>query len=204
MSTRGRSAPANTTLVKIGGSLCHSSALGRWLDLLAGCGAGRVVIVPGGGPFADAVRAVQRERPLSEAAAHDMALLAMAQFARLLTDLEPRLRPAYGEDDVLQAWRALRVPVWFPVPQRLAQCPEIRASWDVTADSLAAWLAGRLGCKQLVLVKSAPPPRGAIGARALADHAYVDPAFPEYLARAGAKLCILGADERHAFARVLE
>ena len=43
-------------VVKIGGSLSHDSALREWLTLLWEVGGGRVVIVPVGGDFADAVR----------------------------------------------------------------------------------------------------------------------------------------------------
>ncbi len=40
-----------------------------------------VIIVPGGGPYADAVRASQRELGFSDEAARDMAILAMNRWA---------------------------------------------------------------------------------------------------------------------------
>ena len=43
-------------VVKIGGSLSHDPALREWLTQLWEVGGGRVVIVPGGGDFADTVR----------------------------------------------------------------------------------------------------------------------------------------------------
>jgi aspartokinase-like uncharacterized kinase len=45
-------------VVKLGGSFAFSKHLRDWIETLAAC-AGRVVIVPGGGPFADAVRLAQ-------------------------------------------------------------------------------------------------------------------------------------------------
>jgi aspartokinase-like uncharacterized kinase len=64
--------------------------------------------------------------------------------------------------------------------------PAIAASWDITSDSLAAWLAGKLGARRLVLVKSVLVANGATAA-ALARRGIVDPAFPDYLARSGAE-----------------
>ena len=46
-------------VVKIGGSLGKADALRSWLAVLAR-GKGRVVVVPGGGAFADGVREEQR------------------------------------------------------------------------------------------------------------------------------------------------
>src|SRR5258706_129790 len=48
------------TVIKLGGSFAFSADLGEWIAAIAGC-AGRAVIVPGGGPFADAVRAAQAQ-----------------------------------------------------------------------------------------------------------------------------------------------
>ena len=77
-------------VVKIGGSLYQNDVLPRWLTMLADLSTD-IVIVAGGGPFADQVRAANQRWPLSEAAAHNMALLAMQQFSYLMHDLEPRL-----------------------------------------------------------------------------------------------------------------
>ena len=64
------------TVVKLGGSFAGSVELPAWLDALARC-AGRVVVVPGGGPFAEAVRAAQPKMRFDDHAAHRMAVLAM-------------------------------------------------------------------------------------------------------------------------------
>src|ERR1043166_2960077 len=78
------------TVVKIGGSWAFSIDLKYWIDALAAC-AGRVAIVPGGGPFADAVRAAQAKMGFDDVAAHHMAVLAMEQYGRALASLDQRL-----------------------------------------------------------------------------------------------------------------
>ena len=61
---------APPTIVKLGGSLVSDAArLGRLLGALADGGEGRCVVVPGGGPFADAVRQAQGRLGFSDALA---------------------------------------------------------------------------------------------------------------------------------------
>src|ERR1700741_4474814 len=70
-------------VIKIGGSCAFSLDLRRWSAMVAACG-GRAVVVPGGGPFADAVRAAQQRMKFDDAAAHHMAMLGMEQFGHAL------------------------------------------------------------------------------------------------------------------------
>ena len=78
------------TVVKLGGSYAFSPVLGDWLEMVAR-NAGHVVLVPGGGPFADAVREAQPKMGFDEVAAHHMALLAMEQYGRALVSLNETL-----------------------------------------------------------------------------------------------------------------
>src|SRR5215510_16371000 len=70
---------ARVTVVKLGGSYAHAAELKPWLAAIAAC-AGHVVLVPGGGPFADAVREAQARMGFDDRVAHRMALTAMAQY----------------------------------------------------------------------------------------------------------------------------
>jgi len=153
-------------------------------------GGSAIVVVPGGGPFADQVRTLQKRRRFDDAAAHHMALLAMEQYGRMLAALEPRLRPAASRAELTRASRAGEAAVWMPTRMVLAD-PAIAASWDITSDSLAAWLAGQLGAHRLVLVKSVAVRNGAT-ADDLARRGIVDPAFPSYLSRSRAEGWCIG------------
>ena len=66
-------------VVKLGGSLTADPLLPQWLELLAQLGGGRVTLVCGGGRFADEVRQRRRSGISTIVAAHNMAVLAMAQ-----------------------------------------------------------------------------------------------------------------------------
>jgi aspartokinase-like uncharacterized kinase len=176
---------SNITVVKLGGSHGGSAHLAGWLDALAACG-GRVAIVPGGGAFADAVRSAQPKIGFDDAAAHAMALLAMEQFGRALASLRPGFRMAASPAAIRRTLRDQRVPVWAPASMVLGAA-DVPASWDVTSDSLAAWLAGRIGARHLLLVKHGAASSGATPAADLAARGVVDPAFPHFLAACGAQ-----------------
>lgn len=146
-----------------------------WLAMLAEAGAGRVVIVPGGGRFADAVREAQAQWRFDDLAAHNMALLAMAQTAHLLCALHPALQRCDREADIATALRHGRVAVWSPLDAQRDQA-DADTHWGVTSDSLALGLAQRLGAQRLVLVKScAIDP--ALTLAQLGERGIVDSAF---------------------------
>jgi aspartokinase-like uncharacterized kinase len=197
--------PASATrprwVVKLGGSLAQSQLLKTWLALLAAAG-GAVVIVPGGGPFADQVRDAQKCCGFDDATAHHMALLAMEQYGRLLAGLHPGLRPAASLAEIARTRRAGLVPVWMPTRMVLGR-PEIPESWDITSDSLAAWLAGALGSGRLLLVKSIAVPGDTVTATQLARSGVVDPAFPRFLARSGSAAWCIDASRHTEMAAAL-
>jgi hypothetical protein len=155
-------------IVKLGGSLAHDLRLVGWLAMLAELGGGRVTIVPGGGIFADAVRASQRHWRFAELPAHNMAVLAMAQTAHLFHALEPRLTLAADEDGIRRAMHAGQPALWLP-DMVLRDAPDMLTSWDVTSDSLALWLARLLNAERLVVVKACKVLPGATLAQLGAD-----------------------------------
>jgi aspartokinase-like uncharacterized kinase len=138
-------------VVKLGGSTAFDSQMDLWVAALAGS-ALPLVIVPGGGPFADQVRDAQERMGFSDPAAHAMAILAMDQFGYVILDRDERLVPARSFTEIEHALDAGRIPVWLPSSVAIP-APDIRASWDITSDSLAAWLAGKVGAVALLLIK---------------------------------------------------
>ena len=181
------------TVVKLGGSLAAAAQLPRLLDELARLPG--LVIAPGGGPFADAVRRAQKERGFDDAAAHDMALLAMAQFGRMLA-AQAGFRTARGAGRIAAA--LARDPshpplVWLPDPA--VDAPGVERSWRITGDSLALWLAHRIGACRLVLLKSCPIPTADLSALATAK--IVDEIFPA-MAQTYADIGIWAIDATHA------
>ena len=168
------------TVVKLGGSLASSDDLAGWLDVLCRSRAG-VVVVPGGGPFADAVRDQQARLGFDDGVAHQLAILAMEQFGRVLARLRPGLSAAASKSAIRRALAEGRVPIWMPARMTAGRA-EIPESWDVTSDSLALWLAIQLHARRVILIKAADPPSQATTAVELAQHGLIDTAFPHVLA----------------------
>lgn len=167
-------------VIKLGGSLAdYPEDLTRWLKALAEAGRYRTVIVPGGSFFADWVRETQKKWGFDDVAAHAMGLRAMEQFGLMLCALQRGLVPAHSETEIRKVLRENQVPVWLPV-QTLAS-EDLSPSWDVTSDSLAAWLARRLAAERLVLVKSCSLPKGEVNFSELSRKGIVDVAFPGFV-----------------------
>jgi len=162
-------------VIKLGGSLWASPLLPKWLVKLAAC---NVIIVPGGGLFADAVRRSQQRWGFDDHVAHVMAISAMAQYGRMLQGLCAGLRVATDCQALVQAHQLGRSVIWLPDAKALADT-SIRASWEVTSDSLAAWLASQIHAEQLLLIKSGAIPPGMCNLTDLVADGWLDPAFPE-------------------------
>jgi aspartokinase-like uncharacterized kinase len=175
-------------IVKLGGSLHDASSLEGWLRLVAH-GRPPCVVVPGGGPFADAVRHLQRLLGFDDLAAHRMAILAMQQFGLHLHGLAPCLALAETATEL----RVGGSCIWLP--WRLAGLePEIGCGWDATSDSLACWLATRLEADVLLLVKSGAVPVGPRAAAELAQQDLVDGAFARFAASFPGAIRVLHRD----------
>ncbi|NOS73936.1 MAG: uridylate kinase [Methyloglobulus sp.] len=141
-------------VIKLGGSLLQSGLFQQCLDQIESCYQGRtVVIVPGGGVFADQVRSVQQHWQFDDRTAHLMAILAMQQMALLIKGLKPGFKIAASISEINKQSNQHNAVIWSPDVVELDSAG-IPSSWDITSDSLAAWLAKTLGADELILVKS--------------------------------------------------
>lgn len=162
-------------IVKIGGSLSDNPLLPAWLDLLAECGGGRVIVVCGGGSFGDEVRRVQAQWRFGDLSAHNMAILAMAQTAYLLHGLNPALQLTRSKADIHRVLHKGQTALWLPLELQRNRSTT-RTTWDFTSDSIALDLAHRLNAERLVLVKSCEIDPGLSLAQ-LGEAGIVDPGF---------------------------
>ena len=193
-----------TIIVKIGGSLTRGAPPRLLLDRLSGRKG--LVLVPGGGALADQVRVMQPHMGLSDGAAHRMAILAMEQMAHAFLDMAPGLLPARTPAELVSA-AATGTALWLPAAMTL-DAPDIPQSWDVTSDSLALWLAGRLAARRLVLVKApgVAAPRSGDGAADLATWSaagLVDAAFATMARGYSGDIVLVPADDGALLDRAL-
>jgi 5-(aminomethyl)-3-furanmethanol phosphate kinase len=203
------------TVVKVGGGLeraAGAAALRALCAQIAEAGARHaLLVVPGGAQFADAVRAHDRRLGLRPATAHRMAILAMDQFGWALSDLIPGA--ARATDLVPMGDRG--VSVLLPA-RLLAEREPLPASWTVTSDSIAAWVAGAAGAERLVLVKpveglygswppsGAPIPRLTVDELAALAPGGVDEHLPAALRAADVETWVIGGRNPDGLAELLD
>jgi len=140
-------------VVKLGGSLTADPALPHWLDLLAQLGGGRVTVLCGGGGLADEVRRAQALWQFNDLAAHNMAVLAMAQTGYQLHAMNPSLQLAARKADIANVLHKGRTAIWLPFELQRDE-PDTRTNWGATSDTIALDLARDLNAERLVVVKS--------------------------------------------------
>jgi aspartokinase-like uncharacterized kinase len=204
------------TVVKVGGGLGRGAgddALRALCNTFGELGERHpLLVVPGGGDFTDAVRDYDRRFGLRATTSHRMAILGMEQFGWLLCDLIPGagrcadLAEAAGLADG-------RTTVLLPARLPLDALP---ASWLLTSDSIAAWVAGQVGADRLVLVKGVDglfaewPARGQPLARmtvtelAALRPGGVDAYLPAALERASFETWVIGGRDPERVVELLE
>jgi aspartokinase-like uncharacterized kinase len=142
--------------IKVGGSVCHGPELKalalQWAALAR---QHRLLFMAGGGLFADQVRMIDEAFDLSDSAAHWMAIVAMDQCAYLLADCMPGVEGVHDLDRAISMAASGSSAVLIP-SSLLRQHNPLPHLWEVTSDSLAAWLTGFAGIKPLVLLKDVP------------------------------------------------
>lgn len=140
-------------VLKVGGSLAEEFQALRGLLKALGALAGkhRILVVPGGGRFADLVREAQKSLGLSKEASHGMAILTMDLYGLLLGDLAPKAQVTRSLKGARGIARLGKLPILLPSKLLLRPNP-LEASWDVTSDSVAAYVARLLKARKLILV----------------------------------------------------
>jgi aspartokinase-like uncharacterized kinase len=179
-------------VIKLGGSLTKSQALPEALNRIA-TRQGKMVIVPGGGAFADQVRFAQQQWQFNEVIAHEMAILAMQQMALLFKGLQPTFQLAGTLVEIKQFLSGQKSApiIWSPSIYELNQAG-VAANWEITSDSLAAWLAQQLDATELILVKAAKVTSNNLAQ--LSEQGIIDSAFVRFVDHARFTIQILSND----------
>jgi len=169
-------------IVKVGGSLYDLRDLGARLTAVVSSLTDAIpVLFPGGGPTADLVRGWHQQFALSEETAHHLAIQSLRLNAQLLANIMPHADVADDHVMLKAQNEAGRVSVLDP-RRRLWEFEQKFTNeapphhWDVTSDSLAAWMTIHWPAEELLLLKSVPCPNTTV--TEAATQGLVDPYFP--------------------------
>ena len=133
-------------VVKIGGSLFPNYAinLAKRLENTNSC------IILGGGEFANLIRKYNDEQQFSEEVNHWTAIDCMDIISKLVNDKVDSTKLAYTIDEVYQIADEGFTPI-FLVSKFLRDEDPFECSWDVTSDSIAAYVAHLLNANLLIV-----------------------------------------------------
>ena len=151
---------ANLTLVKLGGSLFSLADVGQRLErFVAQNSPISVTILPGGGEAADVVRKWDQKFGLNPEQAHHLAIDAMSLNARLMCHLLPSAELVTCGAQAREVLASGKLPIIDAAKatcdaENEALAEPLSASWVVTSDSIAAWLANCWQIDRVVLLKS--------------------------------------------------
>jgi hypothetical protein len=140
-----------------------------------------VGVLVGGGRAADVVRQWDAIHHLPARNSHRLALTAMSQTAQLVAQLTqwPLHRlPSQGLPSQGLASHSADLQPWvIDLAEAAAQDPDLPESWDLTSDSLAIWLASRVGASHLLLLKSVAPLEPTLKIARICQLGWVDASF---------------------------
>ena len=175
-------------VVKLGGSLFESTQE-NFFACLAHIATQSIptIVVCGGGEFADCVRHAQRQWHFSDVCAHEMAILSMQQTAMM----NQNLFPVFALLNSVYTMPFPPLAIWSPSIEEL-NSDSVPALWDITSDSLAAWLANKVQATQLFVVKACEVEANTT-LDELAQKGIVDAQFPHFVKNAPYNVTILSA-----------
>ena len=147
------------SVLKLGGSLLDLPDLkDRLSEFLAQLQDRRPLLICGGGSAADLVRHWDEIHQLDATAAHWLAIAAMKLNERLLCQLIPDACLVSNQNAAQQAWEQHQIPVLcaehYLQATTSANFAPLPASWDITSDSIAAWVTLTWPADELILLKS--------------------------------------------------
>ena len=133
-------------VVKIGGSLFPNYAI----ELAKQLKDTSSVIILGGGEFANLIRKYDSEMHFSEDTNHWRAIDCMDIIAKLVDDKVDSTKLAFSIDEVNEISDEGLTPI-FVVSEFLRREDPFECSWDVTSDSIAAYVAHLLNANLLIV-----------------------------------------------------
>lgn len=153
-----------TVIIKVGGSLLDLPDLAARLDsLLARLEDRQPLLVCGGGQAADLVRSWDQKHGLGETTAHWLAIQSLRLNEQLLCELLPETRIVSSHAEAADTWKAYQIPILcsetYLRRTLSSQIAPLPASWDVTSDSISAWVSITWPAEELILLKSADLPQ---------------------------------------------
>lgn len=133
-------------VVKIGGSLFPTDAI-KVAEKLKGTPS---LIVTGGGEFANLIRKYDNNKSFSDEICDETAIECMTIISKLLNDKIKHTEIAYTIEDALKISSKQKIPILI-CSEILKENRPFKQSWEVTSDSISAYIAKLLNANLLIV-----------------------------------------------------
>ncbi len=145
----------NIAVFKIGGKILENSknlecTISQLKKLYEDNTVQKIIIVPGGGSYANFIRSLDKKLVLGDDLAHWMAIFSMDYNGK---DLKRKFPDFECVDDFKNIQSAKRIFCIFLPYNYLRKKDELPHSWDVTSDSIAIYIANKLNLNECYLIK---------------------------------------------------
>ncbi len=144
-----------TALFKIGGKILEdlenlNSTISQLTHLFEEKVIQKIILIPGGGTFANFIRKVYNELKFTEEIAHFMGIISMNYNGLELSNKFPNLQVIESYEKLKEKSNAFCI---FLPYKYLKEKDKLPHSWDVTSDSITLFLAKELGLNECFLIK---------------------------------------------------
>jgi len=136
-------------IVKIGGSWLKNPKLPLLINFLQKFAKEKIVLVVGGGVFAETVRNVYKSNKMTEETGHILAMKATEIFAYYLKSINPDIRITNRVTNFIKK----NLNLWLPT-EKLSFEKKFQKNWESTSDSIATWLYTNNKSKGVVFIKA--------------------------------------------------
>ena len=136
-------------IVKIGGSWLKNPKLPSLVNFLHKFANQKIVLVVGGGVFAETVRSFYKSNKMTEVTGHVLAMKATEIFAYYLKSINPDILITYKITNFIKE----SLNLWLPT-EKLSCEKKFEKNWESTSDSIATWLYSNTKSKGIVFIKS--------------------------------------------------
>jgi aspartokinase-like uncharacterized kinase len=111
-----------------------------------------VVIIPGGGNYANFIRILDKEIDLGDDRAHWMAIKAMEFLGKRSIKNYPEIEIIKEFDLLIKSPQNKKIVLFLPY-EYLFKYDELPHSWNITSDSITLYLANKLKLQECFLIK---------------------------------------------------
>ena len=137
-------------IIKLGGSWLTNPKLEEFLKYISNFQKEHLIMVVGGGVYADAIRESQKHVAFSDKFANFLALRATETYALVINKINPNIKLTSGLD-ALKSDKNIKI--WLP-SKHLSKSNDFKRNWNSTSDSVACWLLRKLDAKGVLFIKS--------------------------------------------------